>query len=67
MPTEINLTKTLGKTLVAPVVRWSADCRLSKDDRAALDAYTRELEQTVRALVEAVKELQSSLNKRTVG
>ena len=67
MPTQITLSKTLGKTVVAPVIRWSADCRLSKDDRLALDAYTREVEQTIRALSEAVKELQSALDKKTVG
>lgn len=67
MPTQITISKGLGKVLVAPVIRWSHDCRLSKDDRLALDAYTREVEQTIRSLTDAVKELQQALDKKTVG
>ena len=64
---KISITKPLGVAVVAPEVRWSGDSRLSEEDRAALAAYTRNVEATVRALVEAVKELQLKLDKATVG
>lgn len=67
MPTEIKLTKGVDRTTVAPGIRWPPGSRLSEQDKAAFAAYTREVEQVIKQLAEAVRELQSNLNGKGIG
>jgi hypothetical protein len=67
MPSLIKITKPLGKAVVAPTVRLPSNSRLSAEDRAALSAYTKEVETTIRGLADAVRELQEQLDGRSVG
>lgn len=67
MPKTLKLKKTLGAAVVSPTVRWPAQSRLSEADKAAFAAYAKEVEATIRALAESVRELQAELDGRTVG
>lgn len=67
MPTLIKLTKSVGTSVVSPTIRWPAGSRLSEDEKTAIAAYTREVEQTIRNLAECVRELQQKLDGKTVG
>lgn len=67
MPTTISLTKKVGTSIVSPTVRWPSISRLSEDEKTAMAAYTREVEQTIRNLSECVRELQTQLNGKSVG
>jgi len=67
MPTLISITKSVGTSVVAPTIRWPSSSRLSEDEKTAIAAYTREVEQTVRNLAECVRELQQKLDGKTVG
>lgn len=58
----VTFEKTMDGAFVAPTVRWPPDSRLSQADKAALDAYTRQLEATIRKLVEALKEVQTKVS-----
>jgi hypothetical protein len=67
MPTTIKLIKKVGNSIVAPAVRWPPISRLSEDEKTAMAAYTREVEQTIRNLAECVRELQTQLDGKSVG
>lgn len=67
MPTLIKLTKSVGTSVVSPTIRWPAASRLAEDEKTAIGAYTREVEQTIRNLAECVRELQQKLDGKTVG
>jgi hypothetical protein len=67
MPTMIALTKKVGTSSVSPTVRWPAISRLSEDEKTAIAAYTREIEQTIRNLSECVRDLQTQLDGKSVG
>jgi hypothetical protein len=64
---KIAITKPVGNVVVAPTVRWTGESKLSDEDRAALAAYTQNVESTIRGLALAVKELQQKLDGVTVG
>lgn len=66
MPTVIKITQPVGSVIVSPQVRWPNNSRLSEGDKAAMDAYTKEIEKTVRRLTEAVRDLQTQLEGKTV-
>jgi hypothetical protein len=67
MPTQIKLTKPLGNVVTSPVIRWPSNSRLSEDEKSAIAAYTKEVEQTIRRLAESVRELQTVVDGKTVG
>lgn len=67
MPTTLKFTKSVGTSKISPTVRWPSNSRLSEDEKTALAAYTREVEQTVRNLAEVVREMHTALNGASVG
>ena len=62
MPSQLKLVQSVGTSVVSPTIRWPSTSRLSDDEKTAIAAYTREVEQTVRNLAECVRELQTKLN-----
>lgn len=67
MPTQISIKQKVGTSVVSPAIRWPAGSRMSEGDKAAIAAYTKEVEQTIRRLAESVRELQTAVDGRTVG
>jgi hypothetical protein len=67
MPETVKITKPLGPAVVSPTIRWPAQSRLSEADKAAMSAYTKEVETTIRALSESVRELQAKLDGKALG
>jgi hypothetical protein len=66
MPTLIKITQPVGTVIVSPQIRWPSSSRMSEADKAAVDAYTKEIENTVRRLAESVRDLQAQLDGKTV-
>jgi hypothetical protein len=52
-----------AKAVVPPGIRWPDKRRLSEEEKAAIDEYTRSVETTVRALRDMVDELQTLVAK----
>lgn len=67
MPETFKVTKPLGAAVVSPTIRWPAQSRLSEADKAAMSAYTKEVEITIRSLSESVRELQTKLDGKAIG
>ena len=66
MPTLIKITQPIGSVVVSPQIRWPSNSRMSENDKASVDAYTKEIEKTIRRLTESVRDLQTQLEGKTV-
>jgi hypothetical protein len=57
----VTITKTLEGAVVAPSPRWPPGTRMSGGEKAAIEAWCREAQSAITALMLAVKELQIEL------
>lgn len=57
------MSVNVSRALVRPALRLGPGSKLSSDDKQALNRYTREVEQVIETLVEAIEELQKKVNE----
>jgi len=66
MPVDLKLEQDLEGVLTTPLptVPWPHSSRLSREDRAAVDRWTRDVERLIARQADAIRELQQLAKAR---